>query len=44
MERIRIGVFGAGRGAYVAKNFMMLNAEIVAICDRHKERLESAMK
>ena len=44
MERIRIGVFGAGRGAYVAKNFMLLNAEIVAICDHHKERLESAMK
>jgi predicted dehydrogenase len=44
MEKIRIGVFGAGRGAYVAKNFMLLNAEIVAICDHHKERLESAMK
>ena len=44
MEKIRVGVFGAGRGSALAKNFMMLNAEIVALCDNHKERREAAMK
>lgn len=43
MEKIRVGVFGVGRGMDLAKNFMLLNAEIVAICDNHKERREAAM-
>ena len=38
MKKLRIGVFGAGRGADIAGNFMMLGCEIVAICDFHKER------
>ena len=44
MKRIRVGVFGVGRGYQLAKNFMLLDAEIVAICDNHKERRETAMK
>ena len=44
MEKIRVGVFGVGRGMDLAKNFMLLNAEIVAICDNHKERREAAMR
>ena len=44
MKKIRIGVFGAGRGMDIAQNFMLLNAEIVALCDNHKERREAAMK
>ena len=44
MDKIRIGVFGAGRGMDIAQNFMLLNAEIVALCDNHKERREAAMK
>ena len=44
MKKIRVGIFGAGRGAYVARNFLLLNAEIVALCDYHKERREAAMK
>lgn len=44
MERIRIGLFGAGRGMDLAKNFMLLDADIVAICDNHKDRRAAAMK
>ena len=44
MNRLRVGVFGAGRGLEIAKNFMLLNAEIVALCDYHKERREAALK
>ena len=44
MKKLRVGVFGAGRGADIAGNFMMLGCEIVAICDFHKERREDAAK
>lgn len=44
MDKLRVGIFGAGRGMGLAKNFMLLGAEIVALCDRHKERREAAMK
>ena len=44
MEKIKVGVFGAGRGAHLAKNFMLQNCEIVALCDFHPERRESARK
>ena len=44
MEKIRIGVFGAGRGYDLAKQFLLLDAEIVALCDNHKGRREAAMK
>ena len=44
MKKIRVGIFGAGRGMWVARNFLLLNAEIVALCDYHKERREAAMK
>ena len=40
MEKIKIGVFGVGRGTDLAANFMMLNAEIVAICDFKQERID----
>lgn len=43
MEKIRVGVFGAGRGMDLAKCFMLLDAEIVAICDNNKERREKAL-
>ncbi|MBQ9131666.1 MAG: Gfo/Idh/MocA family oxidoreductase [Clostridia bacterium] len=43
MKKIRVGVFGVGRGMYLAEAFMLLDAEIVAICDNHKERREAAM-
>ncbi len=44
MEKIRIGVFGVGRGMDLAENAVLLGADVVAICDRHKERRESAIK
>ena len=43
MEKLRIGLFGAGRGMTLAKNFLLLGAEIVAICDNHKARREAAL-
>lgn len=44
MKKIKIGVFGTGRGMDIAKNFMLLNCDIAAICDFHKERREKAAK
>lgn len=44
MEKIKVGVFGVGRGMTLAKEFMLLNCEIVAICDLHKERREMAQE
>jgi len=44
MKKLKIGVFGAGRGVNLSKNFMLLNCEIVAVCDYHKERLEASKK
>ena len=42
MKSIKIGVFGTGRGAGVAKNFMQNGAEIVAVCENRPDRLEAA--
>lgn len=42
MKKIKIGVFGTGRGFTIAKDFMMLNCEIVALCDFNKDRLLKA--
>ncbi len=42
MKNLKIGVFGTGRGFTIAKDFMMLNCEIVALCDFNKERLQKA--
>ena len=44
MEKLRVGVFGAGRGMSLAKCFMLLDCEIVAICDNHQQRREAAAK
>ena len=45
MEKIKIGIFGAGvRGFTVARDFQLLNCDIVAMCDFRKERLELAKK
>ena len=41
-QNIRIGVFGVGRGAYLARCFMLADAEIVALCDSHPKRLAKA--
>ena len=40
MKRIKIGIVGAGRGMDIASNFMMLNCDIVALCEVNPSRLE----
>lgn len=44
MDKIKIGIFGAGRGMDIVKNFMLLGCEVVALCDNHTERRERAAK
>lgn len=44
MEKLKFGVFGVGRGMDIAKEFMLLGVDIVAICDFRKERLEKAVE
>jgi len=44
MDRMKIGIFGVGRGMDIAKNFMLLNCDIVALCDNRKDRMERALK
>ena len=44
MKRIRLGVFGVGRGIHIAESFLLLDCDIVALCDFHPERLEKASK
>jgi len=43
MKKLKIGVFGAGRGMSIAKNFMLLNCDIVAVCDFREKVLEAAL-
>lgn len=42
MKKLKIGVFGTGRGMDIAKNFMLLGCDIVAVCDEREERLKKA--
>lgn len=44
MACIKIGLFGAGRGLDLARSFMLLGCDIVAICDSSRERLEKPLK
>ena len=44
MNRIKIGVFGAGRGADIARNFMLLDCDIVAVCEVDPEHCAAAAK
>ena len=45
MEKVKIGVFGAGRGQTMMR-YCMLNpdAELVAICDKNEKLLEARKK
>ena len=40
MKNLKVGVFGAGRGVDIAKNFMMAGCDIVALCDFNEKRLK----
>ena len=44
MKKLRIGIFGVGRGNGLGRNFMLLNCEIVALCDSRRESMEIAKK
>ena len=44
MKKIKIGILGVGRGRYLARDFMLLGADVVAICDSSKERMDIAVK
>lgn len=44
MKKLRIGIFGVGRGNGLGRNFMLLNCEIVALCDCRRESMEIAKK
>ena len=44
MISLKIGVFGVGRGLAIAKNFKLLNCEIVALCDNNQEKIQKAIE
>ena len=44
MKKFKIGILGAGRGIDIAKNFMLLSCDIVALCDFNKRRAEEGIK
>ncbi len=38
MKRYKIGIFGAGRGIDIAQNLVLLDCDIVALCDFNEDR------
>ncbi len=44
MEKIKLGVFGLGRGRSLFTSMLAAGAEIVAVCDKDEHRIEEAIK
>ena len=44
MKKIKLGIVGAGRGVFLARDFLMLGCEIVALYDTHEKRLENGAR
>lgn len=44
MKKLRVGIFGAGRGSRLGRDFIANDCEIVAICDNIQSRREDAVK
>ncbi|MBR6765400.1 MAG: Gfo/Idh/MocA family oxidoreductase [Clostridia bacterium] len=44
MKKIKVGIFGYCRGEYYVDNFLLNNADIVAVCEKRPERLSRARK
>lgn len=44
MNKIKIGIFGAGRGIDLAQNLTLAGAQIVALCDFNEERLKKGLE
>lgn len=43
MRKLRIGIFGTGRGLHLASDFIRNGCEIAAVCDFHPARLQKAV-
>ena len=44
MEKIKLGVFGLGRGRSLFSSMLAAGAEIVAVCEINERRIEEAKK
>ena len=44
MKKIKVGIFGAGRGMDLAKNLMLAGAEIVALCEFNPKRAAKGLE
>jgi predicted dehydrogenase len=44
VKKIKIGVFGVGRGTTLAKAFMLLGCDIVAVCDARPASIDDRVK
>ena len=44
MSKIRIGIFGAGRGIDIAENLLLLDCEIAAICESDERRAKAGLE
>lgn len=44
MDKIRLGVFGLGRGRSLFTSMLAAGAEIVAVCEKDERRIEEALK
>ncbi len=44
MKKIKLGIFGVGRGTDIAKEFEPFGAEVVAVCDFRKDRLDKSLE
>lgn len=44
MEKIRLGVFGLGRGRSLFSSMLAAGADIVAVCEKDERRIEEALK
>lgn len=44
MNKIKIGIFGAGRGIDIAENLLLLDCEIVALCEFNEQRAADGLK
>ena len=44
MNKIKLGIMGAGRGLDIAENFMNLGCEIVALCENRKDRATKGLE
>ena len=43
MKKIRMGVFGLGRGSDYFENIINNNGEIVAVCERNEKKVKDAL-